>query len=321
MSQLHVAMLHLHNGLVDRLRSDGVAEAELFAEARRAATWHYQWVLLADFLPRLVGAELAGELLAGGARHYRPAPERPGSRWSSPTPPTATATARSATATRSTATPSRCRCCPTCSASARSRRSWRSTGRTCSTCPAGRPAQRAKRIDGRLAASLIQLPAAVTGVEGGDDYGSLAVRDLQRGQGRRAAVGRGACPPTGGRAAHPRGGRPWPGRLAAGDAALVLPAQGGRAPRRGRAAGPGGRPPGRRGPGRHRRRRRRVVPGRGPRLAPHARGRPAGPVRSGRPAGLHHRGGGSGRSSRAWAGRVVRGTAGVVPTVHRARAR
>jgi hypothetical protein len=42
MSRLHVAMLHLHTGLVDRLRSDGVAEAELFAEARRAATWHYQ---------------------------------------------------------------------------------------------------------------------------------------------------------------------------------------------------------------------------------------------------------------------------------------
>ena len=49
--------------------------------------------------------------------------------------------------------------------------------------PGRPPAQRAKRIDGRLAASLIQLPAAVTGVEGGDDYGSLAVRDLQRGQG------------------------------------------------------------------------------------------------------------------------------------------
>src|ERR671922_16474 len=66
MSQLHVAMLHLHNGLVDRLRGDGVAETRLFAEARRAATWHYQWVLLEDFLPRVVGAELAAELLADG---------------------------------------------------------------------------------------------------------------------------------------------------------------------------------------------------------------------------------------------------------------
>jgi len=78
MSQLHVAMLHLHNGLVDRLRSDGVAEAELFAEARRAATCHYQWVVLEDFLPRVVGADLAAELLAGGARHYCP---DPGAAW------------------------------------------------------------------------------------------------------------------------------------------------------------------------------------------------------------------------------------------------
>jgi hypothetical protein len=46
-----------------------------------------------------------------------------------------------------------------------------------------RPAQRAKRIDGRLATSLIQLPAAITGVGSGHGYGSLAVRDLQRGQG------------------------------------------------------------------------------------------------------------------------------------------
>ena len=45
--------------------------------------------------------------------------------------------------------------------------------------PGRPPAQRAKRIDGRLAASLIQLPQAITG----GDYGSLAVRDLQRGQG------------------------------------------------------------------------------------------------------------------------------------------
>ena len=138
MNQLHVAMLHLHNGLVDRLRADGVAEGDLLERARRAATWHYQWVLLRDFLPRVVGAELADELLAEGPRHYRPARGRPGSRWSSRTPPTATGTGRSATASRSTATPSRCRSSPTCWASGRCRRPARSTGRTCSTCPGGR---------------------------------------------------------------------------------------------------------------------------------------------------------------------------------------
>jgi len=183
MSQLHVAMLGLHNGLVDRLRRDGVAEADLFAEARRAATWHYQWVLLEDFLPRLVGTALAAELLAGGIHNYRPAP---GAAW-----------------------------IPLEFADAAYRyghsqiRERYQVNRDAEPVPLfpdllgfrpvpavrvvdwsylfdlpGRPpAQRAKRIDGRLAASLIRLPQAISGVEGGDDYGSLAVRDLQRGQG------------------------------------------------------------------------------------------------------------------------------------------
>ena len=173
-----LAMLHLRNGLVDRLRSDGVAEAELFAEARRAATWHYQWVLLQDFLPRLVEAELAGGLLAGGVEHYA----RPGatwiSRWSSPTPPTATATTRSATATRSTATPSRC-CCPTCWASASPRRSWQSTGRSCSTCRSG---YRPSGPSGSTAArrSLIELRQPSPGVGGGDTSLAIATSSAAR---------------------------------------------------------------------------------------------------------------------------------------------
>ena len=48
----------------------------------------------------------------------------------------------------------------------------------------GRPAaQRAKKIDGRLACSLIELPLAITGNVEEEAYHSLAVRDLQRGQG------------------------------------------------------------------------------------------------------------------------------------------
>ena len=181
-SQLHVAMLWLHNGLVDRLRADGVAEVELFAEARRAATWHYQWVLLQDFLPRVVGAELAGELLAGGARYYRP---DPGAAWI----PLEFADAayryghsqiRDRYQVNRDAEPAPLfpdllgfRPMPAALAV-----DW-----SCLFDLPGRPpAQRAKRIDGRLAASLIQLPEAVTG-PGAGDYRSLAVRDLQRGQG------------------------------------------------------------------------------------------------------------------------------------------
>src|SRR5206468_3703462 len=44
------------------------------------------------------------------------------------------------------------------------------------------PAQRAKKIDGRLPRSLIALPSQISGEGPGEDYASLANRDLQRGQ-------------------------------------------------------------------------------------------------------------------------------------------
>ena len=49
--------------------------------------------------------------------------------------------------------------------------------------PGAASAQRSKKIDGRLVQALIELPVAVTGECEIEDYHSLAVRDLQRGQG------------------------------------------------------------------------------------------------------------------------------------------
>jgi hypothetical protein len=183
MSQLHVAVLHLHNGLVDRLRGDGVAETELFAEARRAATWHYQWVVLEDFLPRLAGTELAAELLAGGARYYRPAAGETfiPLEFADAAYRYGHSQIRDRYQVNRDAEPAPLfpdllgfRPVPAVLAV-----DWSYLF----GLPGRPPAQRAKRIDGRLAASLIQLPHAVTGVGSGDDYASLAVRDLQRGQG------------------------------------------------------------------------------------------------------------------------------------------
>jgi hypothetical protein len=183
MSQLHVTLLHLHNGLVDRLRGDGVAEADLFAEARQAATWHYQWVLLEDFLPRLVGTALAAELLAGALTHYRPAP---GTTWI----PLEFADAayryghsqiRQRYQVNRDAEP--VPLFPDLLGFRPVPAVWVVDWSYLFDLPGRPPAQRAKRIDGRLASSLIQLPQAIAGVGGGDDFGSLAVRDLQRGQG------------------------------------------------------------------------------------------------------------------------------------------
>jgi hypothetical protein len=73
-AHLHLAMLHAHNGLVTLLSAAGLTGAELFDKTRQALTWHYQWVVVHDFLPRLVGTELADEVLARGGRFFNPAP-------------------------------------------------------------------------------------------------------------------------------------------------------------------------------------------------------------------------------------------------------
>jgi len=70
---LHVALLHAHNRIVDLLRADGVPEPELFGRARTTLTWHVQWIVVHDFLPRLVGASLVEQVLAEGGRWFAPA--------------------------------------------------------------------------------------------------------------------------------------------------------------------------------------------------------------------------------------------------------
>ncbi len=66
-SQLHLAFVRFHNAVVDHLRFD-VEPGDLFNEARRVATWHYQWIVVHDFLNRLVGPDLLGRVLVTNAR-------------------------------------------------------------------------------------------------------------------------------------------------------------------------------------------------------------------------------------------------------------
>ena len=180
-SQMLVAFINLHNRLVDRLRDDELAEADVFEAARRAATWHYQHVILREFLPSLIGAQLTADLLEDGPQLYRidgdpyipfefadaayryghaqirdryqinahfgPCPVFPDLLGFGPVPPEHVV-------------------------------DW-----TLQIDVEGHaPAQRAKRIDSRLPAPLIALPTQISGSEPGTDYASLANRDLQRGQ-------------------------------------------------------------------------------------------------------------------------------------------
>ncbi len=62
-SQLSLAFIRFHNAVVDHLRDRMVPEADLFAEAQRLTRWHYQWVVVEDYLRRMVGGEVLRRVL------------------------------------------------------------------------------------------------------------------------------------------------------------------------------------------------------------------------------------------------------------------
>lgn len=66
-SQLHTAFLLAHNQLVDRNHT--------FEQARTLLRQHYQWVVLHDFLKKIVDPDIVNDLIArGGNRFYKPNP-------------------------------------------------------------------------------------------------------------------------------------------------------------------------------------------------------------------------------------------------------
>ena len=75
LSQFHVAMLRFHNAVIDRLRADP-AQADqpaeqIFKQAQRQVRWHYQWIILHEFLPLTIGQERVDDILNKGLRFYR----------------------------------------------------------------------------------------------------------------------------------------------------------------------------------------------------------------------------------------------------------
>ena len=67
-SQLHLAFLRFHNRMVDRLREQPIDASEVFRRAAQMVRWHYQWIVLHEFLPLSVGGELVDELLQSGPK-------------------------------------------------------------------------------------------------------------------------------------------------------------------------------------------------------------------------------------------------------------
>jgi hypothetical protein len=68
---IQVAFLKFHNAVVERVRTTTDLDGDAaFAEARRIVTWHYQWLILHQFLPQFIGQPLVNDIMANGRQHY-----------------------------------------------------------------------------------------------------------------------------------------------------------------------------------------------------------------------------------------------------------
>ncbi len=66
-AQLHLAFIKLHNVFVDQAKAAGIAPVDRFAWARKRCRWYYQYVIVNDFLPRIVGQPMVNKILSFAA--------------------------------------------------------------------------------------------------------------------------------------------------------------------------------------------------------------------------------------------------------------
>ena len=79
---LHAAFLLFHNKVVDLIANNSVKLVstprrreepdEVYRRARQITTWHYQWMIVDEFLPLFVGREMVNNILTHGRKFYTP---------------------------------------------------------------------------------------------------------------------------------------------------------------------------------------------------------------------------------------------------------
>ena len=64
-SQFHVAFLKFHNAIVDVLKRRGLVDRrEIFRRAQQEVIWHYQWLVVNEYLIKVAKCEIVEKLLA-----------------------------------------------------------------------------------------------------------------------------------------------------------------------------------------------------------------------------------------------------------------
>ncbi|QLE73474.1 hypothetical protein FGW37_19465 [Streptomyces rectiverticillatus] len=70
--QLHLAFMKFHNAVVDMLAGT-IEDAKLFATVRQQVLWHYQWLVLHDWMPKIVKKSVYDAVVTGtGPQFFKP---------------------------------------------------------------------------------------------------------------------------------------------------------------------------------------------------------------------------------------------------------
>jgi len=74
-AQTHLAFIKFHNKVVDDAHLRGVPPEQLFETAKKEVAQHFQWIILKDFLPKLLHKQAAEVLETGEPKFFKPDPD------------------------------------------------------------------------------------------------------------------------------------------------------------------------------------------------------------------------------------------------------
>jgi hypothetical protein len=84
-AQLHTAFLRFHNAVADWVQANepndeygnARSEEQLFTRAQQLTRWHYQWLVVNDFLRTITLSGIVDKVLFAGPKHYAPRDDKP----------------------------------------------------------------------------------------------------------------------------------------------------------------------------------------------------------------------------------------------------
>ena len=69
-AQTHLAFMHFHNAVADKLAAAGTPSSTLFETARELVEKHYQWLLVHEYLPAICNAEVVDDVFSSGRKFF-----------------------------------------------------------------------------------------------------------------------------------------------------------------------------------------------------------------------------------------------------------